>query len=183
MKFRNPKTGELFEVTDCCNDMFCKHITCCSCDCPIYTHKGASQCAGWVNEHPHEAAKLMGYEVVEDSKEVEIDHVEKENSMTRKEILAAAEACVCGQREEDYGSPEDNFRTIAELWQAYIKARCVSADVCVDVLPEDVACMMALLKIGRIAGGRGTDDCWIDLAGYAACGGEIAGGAKCGSNL
>ena len=103
--------------------------------------------------------------------------------MTRKEILAAAEACVCGQREEDYGSPEDNFRTIAELWQAYIKARCVGAGVHVEVLAEDVACMMALLKIGRIAGGRGTNDCWIDLAGYAACGGEIAGGAKCGSNL
>lgn len=73
VKFRNPKTGEVFEVTDCCNDMFCKHITCCSCNCPIYTHKGASQCADYVNEHPYEAAKLMGYEVVEDSKEVEIE--------------------------------------------------------------------------------------------------------------
>ncbi len=98
--------------------------------------------------------------------------------MTRKEILAAAQACVCGQREEDYGSPEDNFRTIAELWQAYIKARCVGKDVYVDMLPEDVACMMALLKIARIASGSGTNDCWIDLAGYAACGGEIAGGEK-----
>lgn len=94
--------------------------------------------------------------------------------MTRKEILAAAEACVCGKREEDYGSPEDNFRTIAELWQAYIKARCVSAGVSVNMLPEDVACMMILLKIARIAGGSGTNDCWIDAAGYAA-GGEIAG--------
>lgn len=64
VKFRNPKTGEVFEVTDCCNDMFCKHINCC--DCPIYTHKGASQCADYVNEHPYEAAKLMGYEVVEE---------------------------------------------------------------------------------------------------------------------
>lgn len=95
--------------------------------------------------------------------------------MTRKEILAAAEACVCGKREEDYGSPEDNFRTIAESWQAYIKARCVSAGVSVDMLPEDVACMMILLKIARIAGGSGINDCWIDAAGYAACGGEIAG--------
>lgn len=68
VKFKNPKTGEVFEVTDCCNDMFCKHITCCSCNCPIYTHKGASQCADYVNEHPYEAAKLMGYEVVEENK-------------------------------------------------------------------------------------------------------------------
>ena len=26
--------------------------------------------------------------------------------MTRKEILEAAEKCVCGDREQDYGSPE-----------------------------------------------------------------------------
>lgn len=26
-----------------------------------------------------------------------------------------------------------------------------------------------------IAGGSGINDCWIDAAGYAACGGEIAG--------
>ena len=36
------------------------------------------------------------------------------------------------------------------------------------------AMMMALLKIARIAGGSGTRDSFIDLAGYAACGGECA---------
>ncbi len=172
VKFRSPETGEVFEVTVCCNDMFCKDISCHN--CPILTHRGASGCADYVNAHPHKAAKLMGYEVVEGSKEVEIDHVKKEHRMTRKEILAAAEACVCGQREEDYGSPEDNFRTIAEFWQTYIKARCVSAGGSVYMLPEDVACMMILLKIARIAGGSGTKDCWIDAAGYAACGGELS---------
>ena len=34
--------------------------------------------------------------------------------MTRSEILRAAEVCVCGQREEDYGTPEDSFRVIGE---------------------------------------------------------------------
>ena len=67
VKFKNPKTGEVFEVTDCCNDMFCKHITCCSCNCPILTHRGASKCADYVNAHPREAARLMGYEVVEEN--------------------------------------------------------------------------------------------------------------------
>ncbi len=33
--------------------------------------------------------------------------------MTRSEILDAAHKCVCGDREEDYGSPEKNFQTIA----------------------------------------------------------------------
>ena len=33
--------------------------------------------------------------------------------------------------------------------------------------------MMALLKIARIATGGPKEDSWVDLAGYAACGGEI----------
>ena len=43
---------------------------------------------------------------------------------------------------------------------------------------KDVAMMMALLKIARICTGTGTEDSFIDLAGYAACGGEIAGGTE-----
>lgn len=30
-----------------------------------------------------------------------------------------------------------------------------------------------LLKIARIATGHGKSDNWVDLAGYAACGGEL----------
>lgn len=41
---------------------------------------------------------------------------------------------------------------------------------------KDVAVMMALMKIARIKTGTGTADCFVDLAGYAACGGEIATG-------
>lgn len=93
--------------------------------------------------------------------------------MTRREILDAAKACVCGQREEDYGTPEDNFGLIADLWSVYMRKKCVAPadDVC--ILPEDVAAMMALLKIARIAAGSAKADNWVDLAGYAACGGEI----------
>lgn len=47
-------------------------------------------------------------------------------------------------------------------------------DGCVYIDATDVAMMMALLKIARIAGGSGTRDSFIDLAGYAACGGECA---------
>lgn len=89
--------------------------------------------------------------------------------MTRAEILDKAKDCVCGQREQDYGKPEDNFATIAALWSAY-KGTEFSA--------EDVAVMMALMKIARIKTGTATDDCFVDLAGYAACGGEIASADK-----
>lgn len=94
--------------------------------------------------------------------------------MTRAEILHEAEKCVCTDREEQYGSPESNFGIIAAIWEPYIRAKCVGdgADVC--ILPEDVAILMALLKIGRIASGQAKADNYIDLAGYAACAGEIA---------
>lgn len=96
--------------------------------------------------------------------------------MERKEILAEALRCVCGDREQDYGSPENNFQTIANLWEAYLRAGAISpgADLCIR--PEDVAAMLALLKIARISSGHGKADNWIDLAGYAACGGELEGG-------
>lgn len=35
--------------------------------------------------------------------------------------------------------------------------------------------MLALLKIARIASGNAKKDNWVDLAGYAACGGELEG--------
>lgn len=39
--------------------------------------------------------------------------------MTRSETLDKAKACVCGQRENEYGSPEDNFTAIAGFWSVY----------------------------------------------------------------
>lgn len=93
---------------------------------------------------------------------------------TRKSILAEAERCVCTDREQEYGSPESNFGIIAALWEPYIRAKCVGPDTGVCILPEDVAVLMALLKIGRIVSGQAKADNYIDLAGYAACAGEIA---------
>ena len=65
--------------------------------------------------------------------------------MTRKECLEAAANCVCGQREMDYGKPEDNFRTIAELWTIYLRA-AHQGEPLIHITPEDVGIMMALLK-------------------------------------
>ena len=85
--------------------------------------------------------------------------------MKRAEILDNARACVCGGREMDYGTPEDNFARIAALWEAYTGHK---------YSPMDVAVMMGLLKIARIKTGNGITDSFIDLAGYAACAGELA---------
>ena len=96
--------------------------------------------------------------------------------MNRAEVLAAAKKCVCGEREQDYGTPEDNFTTIGLLWGVYLRAAHPELQ---NILPingieaKDVAVMMSLLKVARIATGSSPDS-FVDLAGYAACAGEIA---------
>ena len=89
----------------------------------------------------------------------------------RERILDEAKTCVCGYREQDYGSPENNFRVIAELWTGYLGDTKLNPDSLIT--PLDVSMMMALLKIARIRSGGGSGDSFVDLAGYAACGGEI----------
>lgn len=86
--------------------------------------------------------------------------------MTRADILEAARQAVMVDRAATYGDAEDNFATIAELWSVYT-GRSLEA--------HDVAAMMILLKVARIRGNPQHIDSWTDCAGYAACGGEIAG--------
>ena len=84
--------------------------------------------------------------------------------MTRAEILDGAKKCVCEDRESQYGSPEDSFSIIADFWTIYLDY-AISAD--------DVAIMMSLLKIARIATGRFKADSYIDACGYIDCAGAI----------
>lgn len=49
--------------------------------------------------------------------------------MTRSETLDKAKACVCGQRENEYGSPEDNFTAIAGFWSVYKGVEFTANDV------------------------------------------------------
>lgn len=94
--------------------------------------------------------------------------------MNRKEILEAASKAVHAQdMEHDYGKPENNFETIADLWSTYLEA-AYGEDTIVCLSSRDVAAMMILLKVARVATSEKADH-WVDIAGYAACGGEIDG--------
>lgn len=100
--------------------------------------------------------------------------------MTRKEILDKAAECVCGQREQDYGTPENNFETIGLFWGVYLRAahpELTKVMAVNHITSKDVAAMMGLLKVARIATGK-SEDSFVDLAGYAACAGEIATGGS-----
>ena len=87
--------------------------------------------------------------------------------MTRKECLEQAMGCVLRDRNNEYGKPEDCFGVIANFWSVYLGKK---------VYPHDVAMMMSLLKIARIKANKSYGDGYVDLAGYAACGAECAGG-------
>lgn len=88
--------------------------------------------------------------------------------MKRAEILQTAIKCVTQDRQDQYGSPEDNFKKIADYWNVYLGDRCEA-----DLDAEDIAMMMCLLKVARITTGQRKADNFIDLAGYAACAGEV----------
>lgn len=175
MKFK--KDGKVYGSIESVVGEHCQKNRYCF-GCVLYRKRGTKCCEEYANENPEEVAHLLDFEVIDDTPNI-AEVVEKygedvKRKLTRADILHAAEKCVCGQRETDYGTPEDNFKAIAELWEAYLNKACTrGANVCVEA--KDVAAMMALLKIARIAAGGGKADSWIDLAGYAACGAECEG--------
>lgn len=93
-------------------------------------------------------------------------------NMNREEILTQGQKRVCG-REKEYGDIEDNCETIARFWNTYISSR---HDLMFGFLDGmDVANMMVLFKVARVAASDGrSEDSFVDMAGYAACAGEIA---------
>ena len=87
-----------------------------------------------------------------------------EVSNVRKEVLTDAIKVTCGPREQEYGSPKENFERIASYWSVYKG---------IEFTAPDIAMMMALLKVARIQGSNPSMDSFIDLAGYAACAAEV----------
>jgi hypothetical protein len=83
----------------------------------------------------------------------------------RVEALREAAKIIAGDRDAQYGGPEENFTRIAKVWSMILG---------VDISTEDVAMMMVGLKVARYANKSGFQaDTWIDIAGYAGCGYEV----------
>jgi len=86
--------------------------------------------------------------------------------MKRSETLKAALKAVTVDRAATHGDAEASFCLIAAYWSNHLGT---------TVEASDVAVMMIMLKLARIKSTPGFEDHWTDIAGYAACGGEIAG--------
>ena len=85
--------------------------------------------------------------------------------MKKEYVLMVAGNLISGQRAEDYGNLEDNFGRIAAMWTVILDK---------DVSTEQVALCMASVKICRLITTPTHEDSWVDLAGYAAIGGELS---------
>ena len=90
------------------------------------------------------------------------------NAHIRAQFLKEVEKLVCADRNVTHGDAEDNFRVIAQLWNVYIHNSKGE-----ELNNKDVAIMMCLFKVSRLRSNVDNIDNWLDLAGYAACGGGI----------
>ena len=84
---------------------------------------------------------------------------------TVKSVLDEAKEIIYGDRERTYGKPSKNLDCIAAMWRAYLNSRGM---MCNSISANDVACMMALLKIARLANTPGHRDSLVDGAAYLA---------------
>lgn len=88
-----------------------------------------------------------------------------ESVSPRVEALREAARIISGERNKQYGGPEENFSRTAQIWSVIMG---------IEFTAEDVAMMMVGLKVARYASKSGFQpDTWIDIAGYAGCGYEV----------
>jgi hypothetical protein len=88
---------------------------------------------------------------------------------SRSEILGLAARAVTIERQATHGDAELGFGLIAAYWSAHLDH---------PMSATDVAVMLGLLKLARAKANPAHLDNWVDVAGYAALGGEIAVGQK-----
>ena len=83
--------------------------------------------------------------------------------MKSKEYLEKTIKIISGDRHMDYGDKTSNHQNIADLWSTFLGHK---------VTAQQAAICMLLVKVARLKHRR-TEDCYIDMAGYAAIAGEI----------
>ena len=85
--------------------------------------------------------------------------------MKAQKVLDEAAALIGGDRQNDYGPPEENFNRIARLWSVVLKH---------PVSAHEVALCMAQLKVARLVTSPTHHDSWVDGAAYMGLGAQLA---------
>lgn len=83
--------------------------------------------------------------------------------MERKKLLSLAAELISQDRAAIYGDARENHSRIARIWSALLDQ---------DITPEQVYMCMIAVKLARLTHMPDHEDSWVDIAGYAALGGE-----------
>ena len=78
-----------------------------------------------------------------------------------KSILQEAEELINGDRNAQYGPPNQDFERTAKMWTAMFGREFKS---------HEIAMAMIALKMSRLVWSPEKRDSWVDIAGYAGCG-------------
>ncbi len=81
-------------------------------------------------------------------------------SSDSNDVLSEAYKLTSGDRQNQYGAPDQDFTRTAKMWSA-LKG--------VEFTTEDVAAFLICVKLSRNSW-KGKRDNWVDIAGYARCG-------------
>lgn len=128
-KYKSPD-GRVFDHILKAKHYFCHKDPCgtqfyCA-ECPIYIQSGEFPCDPWVNQHSAEAARLMGYEIIEDdqpesNQEAKSDGGKPRPSLVQPALIRGTDA-VREYGTKTYGSP-DNWRKVEpqRYWDALLR--------------------------------------------------------------
>ena len=115
--------------------------------------------ASFLNEEPIQ-------KIVKDIKEEQNTDKENIRKVARNKCLEEAAKIISGNRQDDYGTPEDSFSRIADYWNDYLIHKNIT-DNSHSLYPVDVAAMMILFKIAREEHSHKHDNL-VDICGYTA---------------
>lgn len=117
-------------------------------DTEMLTFRLPTEVADLVMEHPEAAIAAL------------------ENFTKKPSMLQQADATINGPRQSDYGDKLTNFAQISMLWQGMLAPKLLPDS---RITPEDVALLMMLVKMSRLAKSPDHFDSVLDIAGYAGC--------------
>ena len=82
-------------------------------------------------------------------------------NVINEDILDKVKNIVNGDRLDSYGLPKESFQRIADYWNVYMNHTIGDG----DILPKDVAIMMALFKLAREEN-KHKEDNIVDMLAY-----------------
>lgn len=96
---------------------------------------------------------------------VKLNCKKEAKELIRNKTLDEAKFCINQDRQNQYGSPENNFKVISEFWSTYLG---------IEIPAYKVGIMMNLMKVARMKTSPKHQDNYTDGCGYLALSAELA---------